>query len=80
MEEDMLNGNQMGNMLTVREVALLLHIHPNTLKRWSDKGKIRAHRITPRGDRRFNQQDVTHFLAELNAHKGDERKVVSVGK
>jgi excisionase family DNA binding protein len=80
MDEDMVNDNQMGNMLTVREASRLLHIHPNTLKRWSDKEIIRAYRITPRGDRRFKRQDITHFLAELNAHKGDERKVSSVGK
>ncbi len=73
----MVNDNQMGNMLTVREVARLLYIHPNTLKRWSDKGIIRTYRITPRGDRRFRQEDVAAFLTELHAYKGDERKVSS---
>ena len=71
----MVDHNQMDNMLTIREVAHLLHVHPNTLRRWSDKGIIRAYRITPRGDRRFRRQDIARFLAELNTHKGDERKV-----
>ena len=56
-----------GPMLTVREVARLLHIHSNTLRRWSDRGVIRAYRITRRGDRRFRQEDIDRFLAELNA-------------
>ena len=55
-------------MLTVREVAQLLNIHPNTLKRWSKTGRIRAYRITPRGDRRFTHEEIARFLAELNAN------------
>ncbi len=71
----MVDHNQMDNMLTIREVAHLLHVHPNTLRRWSDKGIIRVYRITPRGDRRFRRQDIARFLAELNTHRGNERKV-----
>ena len=56
-------------MLTVREVTRLLHIHSNTLRRWSNAGIIRAYRITRRGDRRFRREDITRFLAELNAGK-----------
>ncbi len=70
----MVNDNQMGNMLTVREVARLLHIHPNTLRRWSNRGRIRAYHITPRGDRRFRREDIARFLAELNANKGNEKE------
>jgi excisionase family DNA binding protein len=74
MVEDMVDNEQMGNMLTVKEVARLLHVHPNTLRRWSNSGRIRAYRITPRGDRRFRQEEITRFLAELNAHQGDDKK------
>jgi len=67
--------NQMGTLPTVREVARLLHIHPNTLRRWSDKGRIRAYRISPRGDRRFRREDIARFLAQFNPAKGDEIEV-----
>lgn len=46
MGKDMAS-EQIDDMLTVREVALLLHVHPNTLRRWSNNGRIKAYRITP---------------------------------
>jgi len=54
------------NMLTVREVSQILHVHSNTLRRWSDLGLIKAYRIGPRGDRRFKQEDITLMLLEEN--------------
>ena len=60
------NGEHIDEMLTIRQVARLLHVHPNTLRRWSSDGRIKAYRITSRGDRRFRRSDVARFLAELN--------------
>jgi excisionase family DNA binding protein len=62
----MVDDRQMRPMLTVREVADLLHIHTNTVRRWSDRGVLRAYRIAQRGDRRFRREDVARFLADLN--------------
>jgi len=64
------NGEHLSEMLTVREVARLFHIHPNTLRRWSNDGRIRAYRITGRGDRRFKREEIARFLAESNG-QGD---------
>jgi len=71
----MASEEQINAMLTVREVARLLHVHPNTLRRWSNKGMIRAYRITPRGDRRFKREEIARFLAELNGHADDWKEV-----
>jgi excisionase family DNA binding protein len=60
------NDEHLSEMLTVREVARLFHIHPNTLRRWSNDGRIRAYRITSRGDRRFKREGIVRFLAELS--------------
>ena len=65
MDNNMANGNLPGNMLTVSEVSRILHVHPNTLRRWADKGIIKAYSITSRGDRRFMPKDIEQFLAEM---------------
>ncbi len=70
----MLGNEMMAPMLTVREVARLLNIHTNTVRRWGDKGILRAYRITSRGDRRFKREDIDRFLTELNRNGGDFRK------
>jgi len=53
-------------MLTPREVAELLHVHTNTLRRWSDQGTLVAYRINARGDRRYRLQDIDRFLAQFS--------------
>jgi excisionase family DNA binding protein len=71
----MTDYGQMDKMLTPREVAELLHVHTNTLKRWSDKGRIVVYRINPRGDRRYKLQDIDYFLAQLNPSRGSISRV-----
>ena len=61
----MANDHKIGPMLTVPEVARLLNVHTNTLRRWSDRGIIRAYRINRRGDRRFLREDIALFLQKF---------------
>jgi len=68
-----MKDNLPNNMLTVREVSQILHVHCNTLRRWSDLGIIKAYRIGPRGDRRFKQEDISLLLLEES--KGFPTKV-----
>lgn len=55
--------NGLGPMLTASEVAQLLHLHVNTVKRLGDRGELPFYRVTKRGDRRFRVEDVMEFLA-----------------
>jgi DNA-binding transcriptional MerR regulator len=50
----------------MREVSALLHVHPNTLRRWAGKGIIKSVRIKPRGDRRFLSRDIDRFLTGMS--------------
>jgi excisionase family DNA binding protein len=56
-------------MMTVSEVSELLHVHPNTLRRWSDEGKIVSYCITSRGDRRYRKSDIDYFLSQFKPYK-----------
>ena len=49
-------------MLSTSEVSQLLGVHTNTVRRWSNKGLIRAYRIGTRNDRRFKRKDIEEFL------------------
>ena len=66
--------NKVELMLSTAEVSRLLHVHPNTLRRWSNNGIIKAYRIGPRGDRRFRQDDIDRFLVQLRENGGNAYK------
>ena len=51
-----------GPMLTASEVAEMLHLHVNTVKRLGDRGELPFYRVCKRGDPRFRYNDVLTFL------------------
>jgi excisionase family DNA binding protein len=75
MGKDMANAEHISEMLTIREVARIFHVHPNTLRRWSNNGRIRAYRITERGDRRYKREEIVRFLEDLNGHGNGDQEV-----
>ncbi|MBA3235348.1 MAG: GAF domain-containing protein, partial [Chloroflexi bacterium] len=58
--------------LSVTKAARLLGVHPNTIRAWSDAGRLRYYRINTRGDRRYRSSDLQRFLtaAEAGARGG----------
>ncbi len=60
----MAKSKEIASLLTTSDVARLLNIHINTVRRWSNEGKLRAYRIGSRGDRRFQQDDIAVVLAQ----------------
>ena len=53
-------------ILTTGDVAQLIGVPANTVRYWADKGMLKSHRIGPRGDRRFNRQEIEDFLKNSN--------------
>ena len=51
-------------LLSVAQAATLLGVHPNTIRAWTDAGRLTAYRINARGDRRFRRRDVERILVE----------------
>lgn len=54
-------------LLTIHEAAHILKVHPATLRRWDEEGKLKAVRIGTRkrvGDRRYRLKDIQRFIYE----------------
>ncbi len=56
-------------MLRVGEAAKVLHVHPNTLRKWSGSGLIPSYRIGSRQDRRFLLDDLMDYLRSTSVAK-----------
>ena len=50
------------SLLTIKEVCRDFNIHPNTLRNWDRSGKLKAIRVGPRKDRRYNRNKVYSFF------------------
>jgi diguanylate cyclase (GGDEF)-like protein/excisionase family DNA binding protein len=64
--------------LTVTKAARLLGVHPNTVRAWSDAGRLRYYRINPRGDRRYRLGDLQRFLAAAESGAADPTGLAAV--
>jgi diguanylate cyclase (GGDEF)-like protein/excisionase family DNA binding protein len=65
--------------LSVTKAARLLGVHPNTIRAWSDAGRLRYYRINPRGDRRYRVGDLQRFLAAAETGAADGASPVAAG-
>ncbi len=53
--------------LSVAKAARVLGVHPNTVRAWSDAGRLDYYRINDRGDRRYRMADLQRFLAAASS-------------
>jgi excisionase family DNA binding protein len=58
-------GEDLPDLMTVKEVAGFLRVSPLTIKRWGKKGKLPAIRINSRGDRRYKKEAVLWLVGEM---------------
>jgi excisionase family DNA binding protein len=56
-------------LLTIEQVAKILNLSKETLRRWDRSGKLTAIRIGSRGDRRYRKIDIIDFVADENTNK-----------
>jgi len=52
------HGESRKSLLTTSEVARIFSVHPSTVRRWCDQGRIKFRRASPRGPRLFKREDV----------------------
>lgn len=53
----------MEELLTLKEAAQILKVHPNTLRKWDRKGILVAVRFSVRKDRRYNKEDIMKLVS-----------------
>jgi excisionase family DNA binding protein len=64
----MVISEQYGVLFTPSEVARILNVHINTVRRWENDGMLRALRLPTRGDRRFTREEISRYLGQLNGN------------
>jgi diguanylate cyclase (GGDEF)-like protein/excisionase family DNA binding protein len=50
----------------VTGAARLLGVHVNTVRAWTDQGRLRCLRMNARGDRRYSTTEIERFLAQAS--------------
>ena len=54
--------DELPQILTLKQACEILNCHPNTLRNWSNDGRIKAIRFGRRGDRRFKKEDIVRLM------------------
>ena len=51
-------------LLGIREAAEMLSVNAETLRRWDRSGKLKAIKISKRGDRRYKEEDIIKLITQ----------------
>jgi len=71
-------NNDISPMLTTSDVARILSVHINTVRRWSNQGILKSYRIGSRGDRRFRKEDIDSFFSKGAGIKKNKSEIRAI--
>lgn len=57
-----MDSDKLPQLHTLQEACDILNVHPNTLRKWDNEGKLKAIRFGSRGDRRYRKEDILAFI------------------
>lgn len=49
-------------LVTLREAAVMLGVHPETLRRWDNDGKLKSVRVGARGHRKYPVASIRELV------------------
>jgi len=55
--------NKDETLVKITEAAKMLNVHPNTLRKWDNKGILVSIRFGERQDRRYKVSDIEEYIA-----------------
>ena len=59
-------NNDQKELLNINEVAELFGVHPETVRRWDNEGKLKAIRIGEFGHRKYRKDDIEKIINTNN--------------
>lgn len=59
---DKKDSTMLPNLISVSEAARILNVHPETLRRWDNKGVLKAIRVGTRKDRKYPKNKILKIL------------------
>jgi len=57
---------ELPELITLKEAANILKVHPNTLRNWDKNGILPAVRIGEKKARRYRKEDIEKFINNKN--------------
>lgn len=66
----------MMKLLSIKEAADLLGVHPETLRRWDNEGKLTAIKVGDRGDRKYRQEDLLKILSGYKSEDYNDYQIL----
>ena len=57
-----MTNTEKDEIITLAEASEILGVHPNTLRKWDNKGFLKAIRYGTRKDRRYRKSDIIKLL------------------
>jgi excisionase family DNA binding protein len=57
---------ELPELITLKEAATILKVHPNTLRSWDKNGILPAVRIGEKKARRYRKEDIEKFINNKN--------------
>lgn len=49
-------------LISLKEAARILNVHPETLRRWDNQGRLKAIKVGSRKDRKYRPADIVKIL------------------